>query len=749
MPKWTAEQQAAIDARECNLLVAAAAGSGKTAVLVERILQLIIKDGVDLDRLLVVTFTNAAAGEMRERIGSALMKAIDEISEDNGQGSENNENKNRNNGSENNESSRSRNSEIDSEHLRRQLNLLTKASISTLHSFCIRVIRKYFHVIDLDPGFRIGDETECSLLKLEVIEELFESEYEKASDAFLGLVERFSDNRQDVALQELVLRLYNFIQSKPFPQEWLEERIQEFAKDIHQLKASTWVQALLSSIEMETQGIIDILQEALSLCQRPYGPVPYQENLLDDLQQMNDILISASGKNFQACSDAYQQTKFSRLKSCKKGEVDDSLKERAKDLRDQAKDAWKSLGGGILTKSLEQSVSQLNELYPYMQCLCDLVLEFDRQFGVKKQEKGIIDFNDLEHFALDILQHEQVAEELQYSYDYIFIDEYQDSNLVQDTILSYVRKKDNMFMVGDVKQSIYRFRLADPTIFLEKYDSYKAGEGQLDRRIDLNRNFRSRPYILDGVNYLFEHLMSTKFGELEYDDTASLYPGLNDDYSIENQSIELHLVEKTIDEDEELDADIEDLSDVEVEATIAADRIQKLIGTEIYDAKKEKYRKVDYSDIVVLLRSTKMQAPVYQEVFTAKGIPVYADSNTGYFEAQEVKTIVALLKVIDNKLQDIPLLTVMRSPIGSFNADDMILIRTKGKGRAFYQAVHEYKSEQDDELAQRLHVFFNKIEGWQKAARYLSMEDFIWLLYRESGYYAYVSVMPGGTQRQA
>ena len=247
MPKWTVEQQAAIDARNSNLLVAAAAGSGKTAVLVERILQLIIKDGVDLDRLLVVTFTNAAAGEMRERIGSALMKAIDDIGEGNGQGSEYKNNESKNN-------------EKDSEHLRRQLNLLTKASISTLHSFCIRVIRKYFHVIDLDPGFRIGDETECSLLKLEVIEELFESEYEKASDAFLGLVERFSDNRQDAALQELVLRLYSFIQSKPFPQEWLEERVQDFAKDINQLEASPWPQVSSSTIQMESQGIVEMLQ---------------------------------------------------------------------------------------------------------------------------------------------------------------------------------------------------------------------------------------------------------------------------------------------------------------------------------------------------------------------------------------------------------------------------------------------------------------------------------------------------------
>jgi len=255
MPKWTEEQQRAIDARGCNLLVAAAAGSGKTAVLVERILQLILKDGVDIDSLLVVTFTNAAAGEMRERIGSALLKAID--------GSNGN-----------------------NEHLRRQLNLLTKASISTIHSFCISVIRKYFNVINLDPGFRIGDETECSLIKMEVMEDLFESEYEKGSEAFLGLVERFSDNRQDAALQELMLNLHAFIQSKPFPRKWLEERIEDFARDAGSMEDSPWCRALLLSIQMEIQGIIDMLSEALELCRKPYGPAAYEDNLLDDLCQM-------------------------------------------------------------------------------------------------------------------------------------------------------------------------------------------------------------------------------------------------------------------------------------------------------------------------------------------------------------------------------------------------------------------------------------------------------------------------------
>jgi ATP-dependent helicase/nuclease subunit A len=717
MPKWTSEQQAAIDARDCNLLVSAAAGSGKTAVLVERILQLIIKDGVDIDSLLVVTFTNAAAGEMRERIGSALMKALDS------------------------------DSEVDSEHLRRQMNLLSKASISTLHAFCINVIRKYFHVIDLDPGFRIGDETECGLIKLEVIEDLFEREYEKGFDLFLGLVERYGNNRQDEPLQDLVLRLHDFIQSKPYPKQWLETIVQDFAMSVEEIEDSSWCKALLSEISMDISGAIDLLREALSICRRPGGPSVYEANLLDDLAQLEDLLSAAKNRGLRACCDVYKDIKFTNLKRSGK-DVDPALKEAVQELRKQVKEILAQLGGGFLSMGLEHSIGQLNELYPYMQYLCDLVLQFDREYKQQKHERGLIDFNDLEHYALDILQDEDVAAELRSKYSHIFIDEYQDSNLVQETILSRICRPDNLFMVGDVKQSIYRFRLADPSIFLSKYSTYLPREGEINRRIDLNKNFRSRPHILDGVNFLFRSIMSTEFGEMEYDDDAALYQGLEMP-AIKNPEVELHLVEKAVKEDEELDPDMEDLSDIEVEAMIAAQRIQKLIGTEIYDAKLEAYRKVDYRDIVVLLRSTKGWATVFQEVFAAKGIPVYADINTGYFEALEIKTMVALLKLIDNKNQDIPLLTVMRSPIGGFDAQDLIQIRARSRMRTFYLAASEYADNHDDDLSKRLKAFNHKIVQWQQAARYLPMEDFIWKLYMESGYYYYAGAMPGGAQRQA
>ncbi len=716
MPKWTPEQQAAIDARGCNLLVAAAAGSGKTAVLVERILQLILKDKASIDRLLVVTFTKAAAAEMRERIGSTLARAIDE---DMG----------------------------DSRHLRQQLNLLSKASISTIHSFCTSVIRKYFHVINLDPVFRIGDETECILLRQELIEDLFEREYEKASETFLGLVERFGGSKQDTGLQNLVLDFHEFLQSKPFPEKWLMERVQDFARSQDELENVPWYQALLDTFQMEIEGIIHLLHDALDLCGMPGGPVLYRETLLDDLRQMEDMMELAQKNDLAAFMEAYKGVRFSDL-SRRKQDADEDLKSKVKDLRKKAKDIWGGLGGSLTKLGLEECIEQLNELYPYMQYLCRLVIQFDDEYRQLKQERGILDFNDLEHYTLEILQHEEVARELQQKYDYIFIDEYQDSNLVQETIINYIRRQDNVFMVGDVKQSIYRFRLADPGIFLEKYNTYIPEEEAVNRRIDLNKNFRSRASILNAVNYIFENIMSSSFGELDYDAEAALYPGL-DMPPAENPEVELHLVEKKADIKEDLDEEIENLTDIEVEASIAAERIQQLAGTEIYDSKTGRYRKAEYRDMVVLLRTTRGWATVFQDVFARKGIPVYADVDTGYFEALEVKTIVALLQLIDNKYQDIPLLTVMRSPIGGFDADDMIKIRTGSEARAFYQAAENYAQSHDDDLAHRLRDFYHKISGWQKASRYLPMEDFLWKLYTETGYYNYAGAMPGGAQRQA
>ncbi|HZK34974.1 MAG TPA: helicase-exonuclease AddAB subunit AddA [Bacillota bacterium] len=722
MIRWTDEQQEAIDSRDCNLLVAAAAGSGKTAVLVERILQLIIKDKVSIDTLLVVTFTNAAAGEMRERIGDALAKALDK-----GHG--------------------------DPEHLRQQMSLLPGASISTLHSFCISVIRRYFYVIDLDPGFRIGDEAENSIIKLEVMEDLFEREYEKAVPEFLGLLERFGGNRDDEDLKNLVESIYSFIQSKPNPLEWLKDKVEEFSLDQDEMEDSSWCRALRDQTVTDLKGLLGILDDSLRLCQMPNGPEGYQDAIISDKSQLQHILMLLEKEGLKATIDAYSKISFKRLAPCKK-DTDETLKTRAKKLRDGVKKAIGTLGNGAFTYDMESYTAELNELYPYMDYLYKLVEDFHIEFTKKKQDKGILDFNDLEHHALRILADDQVAAELQQKYSHIFTDEYQDSNIVQETILGRIRRENNFFMVGDVKQSIYRFRLADPTIFLSKYQLFKPGHG-LNRRVDLNKNFRSRPHILDGVNYLFENIMSADFGQMDYDEEAALYQG-GEFTPIDQTSIEVNLLERQVktDSDAQMEVDplVEDMSDVEVEALLVANRIKHLLEEEIFDKNlgdKGGFRKIEYRDIVILMRSTVGRAPVFQEILSQDGIPVFADINTGYFGALEIKTMVNLLKVVDNKQQDIPLLSVLRSPIGGFSAQELIDVRIASPAKTFYEAVLDYIGANQGKISDRLKGFFDRIGTWQQYARYMTMEDFLWKLYMESGYYYYVGAMPGGIQRQA
>ncbi|TCO68251.1 helicase-exonuclease AddAB subunit AddA [Marinisporobacter balticus] len=715
MVMWTKDQQNAIDARESNLLIAAAAGSGKTAVLVERIIQLIIKDKIDIDRLLIVTFTNAAAGEMRERIGAAILKEL--------------EKKDKN-----------------EEHLRKQINLLNRASISTLHSFCINVVRKYFHLIDIDPNFRIGDGTETSIMKAEALEELFEKEYEKAEEGFIGLVERFGGNKEDTPLLDLVLRLYGFIQSKPYPKEWLKEKVEEFSLEESSFDETTWHKAIVDQICIALVGAKEVFIESKNLCQKPLGPAGYHDAILEDIHLI-DELRNGLRLGLNVFYDILQNAKHKRLGRLSK-DVDEVLKEEVKGLREQGKEIIKDIKEDILMKHPQEYVKDLNELYPYMRYLYNLVNDFESMYHEKKIEKGIVDFNDLEHYALRILQNEQVAKEYEKKFAYIFVDEYQDSNIVQETILGFIKRENNLFMVGDVKQSIYRFRLADPTLFIEKYETYEEDSESLNRRIDLSKNFRSRAEVIDGINFIFKNIMTKEFGEIDYDESAYLYKGAEYE-PLNDLEIELNIIEKNKEEvDVELE-ELEELEDMEVEARIVAKRIKELIDQEIYDNKLMQYRKINYKDMVVLLRATKNWAQTFLEVFIEEGIPAYADINTGYFEAIEVNIFMNLLKVIDNKMQDIPLLSIMRSPIGGFNTEEMIQIRMHSKEKTYFEAVQEYMKTADDPLSDKCVRFLKKIKEWKEVSRYIHIDEFIWKLLKETGYYDYIGAMPGGVQRQA
>ncbi|RKD26555.1 DNA helicase/exodeoxyribonuclease V, subunit A [Caminicella sporogenes DSM 14501] len=720
MPKWTKAQEMAINIRDKNLLVSAAAGSGKTAVLVERIIRLILEEKIDINRLLIVTFTNAAAGEMRERILDAFLEQIEKGFED-------------------------------EKHIRRQITLLNKSYITTLHSFCIDVVRKNFHLIDIDPSFRIGDFAETNILIQETLDELLEEEYERADENFITLVEGFGGSREDIKLQELILRVYGFIQSKPYPKKWLNECVEKFTMSKEEFEKSQWINTIKSSIRIELNGARDVITEALKLCNKINGPKEYETALLVDLGNVDSLLRSLDiglEKFYLNISDI-DYPKFKQIRGSRKLEVDNLLQEQVKELRNKYKDIInKSIKENILTKSVDEYVSELNKMYPVMKYLERLVNRFSEKYSEKKLDKGILDFNDLEHYALKVLEYEEVQRDYRNHFEYIFVDEYQDSNIVQETILNRIKRENNLFMVGDVKQSIYRFRLADPSLFIEKYETYAKEGDSLNKRIDLSQNFRTRVEILEGINFLFKNIMSKELGEIDYTEDAYLYKGL-EFKKIDNPHIELNIIENKIEESGEIDEELEEMSTAEVEARFAVKKIKELIGKKTYNAKMRQYMDIDFRHIVILLRSPKNWAPIFAEVFAKEGIPLYSDDSSGYFNTLEINIFLDLLRLIDNKRQDIPLLSVMRSPIGNFTTDELIKIRLNKREGSYYSALEAYIIDNEDKLSKKIKCFIEKLDKWAYQARYFKLDEFIWKLLIETGYYHYVGAMPGGIQRQA
>ncbi|HET7521984.1 MAG TPA: UvrD-helicase domain-containing protein, partial [Bacillales bacterium] len=507
--KWSDEQWEAIAARGQNMLVAAAAGSGKTAVLVERITQRITdeENPVDVDRLLVVTFTNAAAAEMKARVGRALEGALAR--------------------------------DPASRHLRRQLSLLNRAQISTIHSFCMSVLRRYYYKIGLDPAFRIVDETEAELMRDEVIEKLFEEQYGiENNEPFYELVDRYSGDRSDTALEALVEKLYDFSRSHPNPEKWLDEMAARYdVAEGEEIDDLPWVRELLEDVEMQLQGLKDMLHEAEELTYRPGGPAPYQVNFSED-RAVLDGLLSACRTSWDALYEAFQSVQFGKLKPVRGGEYDDSLKEQAKQLRDTVKKQVGKIAEELFARRPDLYLDDLREMAPHLTTLAELVKAFGRRYKKVKRDKGLVDFNDLEHDCLNVLAQRDAGKDQllpsDAAVDYrgqfheVLVDEYQDTNFVQEAILRLITNGDNLFMVGDVKQSIYRFRLAEPGLFLGKYKAF-AGDGSGDGlRIDLAKNFRSRAEVLNGTNFMFRQIMNEKVGEIDYDKEAELKPGFTD-----------------------------------------------------------------------------------------------------------------------------------------------------------------------------------------------------------------------------
>lgn len=719
MPNWTKEQSQAIDIRKSNLLVSAAAGSGKTAVLVERIIKLITEDLIDIDKLLIVTFTKAAAGEMRERILKAIIEKIESKSDN-------------------------------EKHLRRQLNLLNKASITTLHSFCRDILKQNFHVIGVDSNFRIGDTTEKNIMISEVLDELMENEYEKENEDFIKLIEGFGGNKEDTKVSELILRIYFFIQSKPYPIEWLGEAVEMYNISDEEFEESLWTKTVKENIKIDLHGALNIIEEGIRICSSINGPVEYEQALKSDLINIKSLLISLDNnlEDFYSNIQDLSHEKFKSIRKDRKLEIDEKLIVEVKELRDDyKKNIIDPIKKNILNRSIDEQIDQIRYMYPVLRYLFYLIVEFNDRYSQRKIENGILDFNDLEHFALKILEDEKIANTIRDRFDYIFVDEYQDSNIVQETIINKIKRDNNLFLVGDVKQSIYRFRMADPSLFIEKYENYKDEE-DINRRIILSNNFRSRYEILEGVNYIFKNLMSKTLGEIDYNKEAYLYKGI-DFKEIDDNSIELNVIRKDFDDEEDIDEELKEMSDAETEARIIANRIKALLGEKTYKPKLNDYREIDYKDIVILLRATKKWAPVFMEILNEEGIPIYSDDSLGYFDVLEVKIFLNLLLLVDNKRQDIPLLSVMRSPIGKFTTEELIKIRINNRIGTYYEAIENYISNNDDELKIKLEEFLSLLNKLSEESRYLKLDEFIWKALIDTGYYYYVGAMPNGLQRQA
>ncbi|WDV44427.1 helicase-exonuclease AddAB subunit AddA [Clostridiaceae bacterium M8S5] len=719
MPKWTKDQLDAITARKHNLLVSAAAGSGKTAVLVERIIKLITEDLLDIDKLLIVTFTKAAAGEMRDRILEAISRKIEE---DN----------------------------MHKEHLKKQLTLLNRASITTLHSFCIDVIRRNFHVVGLDHSFRVADITERNILLQEALDEVFEEEYKEENENFIKLVEGYAGAKNDIKLQSLVLKIYSFIQSKPDPKQWLEEIAQYFNIEEDSFYDNIWVKTIIESIKIELEGAYDLLLEALQTCRADDGPTEYQEAICDDIDMVDDLahrLCIGLDEFFTGVRDI-EFEKFKSIRGARKEEIDQAKIDEVKEIRNIfKKNIIGNLKENILKKGMDKQIEEMKTLMPIVEYLNSVVNKFADRFNEKKLEKNILDFNDLEHYTLKILENEYVKEAIRDKYEYIFVDEYQDSNIVQETIINRIKRDDNLFLVGDVKQSIYRFRMADPSIFIDKYNTYEQ-DTLKNKRIILSQNFRSREEVLLGVNYIFKNIMRKEIGDIEYNKEAYLYKGM-DFKPIDDESVEINILPKKdiIAQYSEIDSELADLKSIELEAKAVANRIKKLIGKKTYKPKENGYKSIDYKDIVVLLRATRNVADVFVESFIEEGIPVYADDNQRYFQTVEIRLVLDVLSLIDNKRNDLPLISVMKSPIGGFSIDELIQIRINSHEKTFYESLVDFTSDIDLQI--KIKHFLGKLDEWSNKVRYQKLDEFIWDMLISTGYYYYVGAMKNGAQKQA
>ncbi|WP_320957467.1 helicase-exonuclease AddAB subunit AddA [Enterocloster asparagiformis] len=779
--KWTEKQQQVIHSRNRNLLVSAAAGSGKTAVLVERIIRMISEGEhpLNIDQLLVMTFTNAAAAEMRERVGAAVDKLLTVCPDD--------------------------------EHLWLQGALIPQAQITTIDSFCLNLIRNHYSSLEIDPAFRIGDEGELALMRADVMKEMLERHYQEGGEDFAAFVEQFGRGKSDAGIEDVILQAWQFSQSHPWPMEWVAACREELREEtLEQIEQSPWMQFILRDVQLQMEELEIQLGEAIDMCGEENGPLAYEPMLVNDRRQIRAVREAAGKGTYRGLYEELGNISFGRLAAIRSKEVDQEKKAYVSACRDRAKKAVAKCQENYGVQGPEEMVEAVRGTAGVISTLLDLTEDFDRCYREKKRDRNVLDFNDLEHLALEVLMEPvpeeggagagepgavaepaaapsrhvpfrpvkrrptAVADELARQFEEILVDEYQDSNNVQETLITSISRerwgKPNVFMVGDVKQSIYRFRLARPELFMDKYERYSVSES-LHQKIELHQNFRSRATVLDSVNDVFYKIMTRALGGIRYTEETALHPGAQFAPGERTGTpTELLLVDTGADALKQLDEEAMDYTAKELEARMVAIRIRELMDPEnglmVWDKGAEEYRPVRLGDMVILLRSLSGWSEVFVNVLMNEGIPAYAQTKTGYFNTVEVETVLSLLAVVDNPMQDIPLAAVMKSPMVSMTDEEMAWMMAaykrapeKGQDRGVYGAFMHWKENGGEgvdapeeavrSIGGKLACLEMLLEGLRRDARYLPVHQLLYRAFEAGGYYDYVSAMPAGETRRA
>ncbi|MBQ3611235.1 MAG: helicase-exonuclease AddAB subunit AddA [Firmicutes bacterium] len=698
--KWTEAQQQTIDTRDKNILVSAAAGSGKTAVLIERIKQLMLQDKVDIDRFLITTFTNAASAEMKERLEKAIKEEL-------------------------------KKPESDKNFLKKQLMLLPNANISTFHTFALEVMRKFFYLIDLEPGFKIGDEIEVSIMKREAADELFEVRFAEDYEAFTTFLKKHSSDRNERAIKESIISLYDQLRSIPDYLEWAGQKAQLLAAESPSkaLKLENFINEECLAAFRKAVNYFERAAMILEFAGLEKLHIKAEEDLNMLKSWEEDLETDGIGR----FSEYYYNVKFNQMRATKEEKEDyEAVKESVSYCRKKGKQQLDNIHKKYLQREFSEYDDELKQTSGDTSYMIGLIAELEKLFKVKKQERNMVDFDDVMHYAIEILRDDMAAAEYRNKFKYIFIDEFQDSNMLQETIAARICRSNNLFMVGDVKQSIYKFRLAEPEIFKAKYALYASPEEKESIKIDLNSNFRSKQQVTELVNKVFHKIMDG------YDENAELKCTMPDEYpGIRPQ---MNLIFKP-----DADEDMMDNSEMEVQYVVQL--VKENLGTEIYDAKQGVYRKAGYRDIAVLARNKAIIGEI-ERALNNSGIPAYGETTGGYFDTVEVQVFINLLKVIDNFMQDVPLISIMRCPIFGFDVKELAAIRIFEREGSYHEAVKIYAEEgPDEDLRIKINGLLEQIAYWKELKTTVSLEELVRVLLYDTGYYDYCSGLPVGKQR--